>query len=579
PYAPPDYSDLAVSEEHRQGCLQGSDRSQPQEEPHGSLLAYITEFRYLPPPLYSEGKHGSVRYWVKAELQRSWLLPVKVKKEFIAPQAGTKEKTLCCWFCASGPISISAKIERKGYTPGESIQIFAEVENCSSRVVIPKAALYQTQTFYAKGKGKQIQQLVANLRGDPLPQGKSQSWEGKSLKIPPVSPSIIDCPIIRVEYALMVYVDVPGGLNLNLSLPLVIGTIPLHACSSRTSTPPDYSDLAVSEEHRQGCLQGSDRSQPQEEPHGSLLAYITEFRYLPPPLYSEVDPYPDPVEGEGGGGGGADTAFELNYRTRVSEETGGTDDPGSLSVYRGRDGQVLDLPVSAPASSSFALHRRDGQVLDLPVSPPTPPPPSPSTGSGAYSTLMMGQSMIDGDTGGILSDLPSQLWLLPCGRGSPRSLDLKFELINLNACLCQAPQAGTKEKTLCCWFCASGPISISAKIERKGYTPGVVVVQFCVYAVLAPVLRDSVQRTLATPRAWTVRLRTRTSSVTSTTTRPEIWSPPENTGRSPQPQKKKKTGEKEEKESSPGTVASPSAQQRRVSSPLEDVSSGHSVTH
>ncbi|KAI4792126.1 hypothetical protein KUCAC02_033592 [Chaenocephalus aceratus] len=164
-----------------------------------------------------EGKHGSVRYWVKAELHRPWLLPVKVKKEFIvfehidintplllSPQAGSKEKTLCCWFCASGPISLSAKIERKGYTPGESIQIFCEVENSSSRVVVPKAALYQTQTFFAKGKGKQIQQLVSNLRGETLPQGKSQSWEGRLLKIPPVSPSILDCPIIRVEYVLVV---------------------------------------------------------------------------------------------------------------------------------------------------------------------------------------------------------------------------------------------------------------------------------------------------------------------------------------------------------------------------------------
>lgn len=35
---------------------------------------------------------------------------------------------------------------------------------------------------------------------------------------------------------LQVYVDVPGGLNLSLSLPLVIGTIPLHACASRTSS-------------------------------------------------------------------------------------------------------------------------------------------------------------------------------------------------------------------------------------------------------------------------------------------------------------------------------------------------------
>ncbi|KAG7231782.1 hypothetical protein INR49_010387 [Caranx melampygus] len=145
-----------------------------------------------------EGKHGSVRYWVKAELHRPWLRPVKTKKEFIVFEhidintplllVGTKEKTLCCWFCASGPISLSAKIERKGYTPGESIQIFAEVENCSSRVVVPKAALYQTQTFFAKGKGKQIQQLVSNLRGDPLPQGKSQSWEGKQLKIPRCPP-------------------------------------------------------------------------------------------------------------------------------------------------------------------------------------------------------------------------------------------------------------------------------------------------------------------------------------------------------------------------------------------------------
>ncbi|XP_063745861.1 LOW QUALITY PROTEIN: arrestin domain-containing protein 3b [Eleginops maclovinus] len=274
-----------------------------------------------------EGKHGSVRYWVKAELHRPWLLPVKVKKEFIvfehidintplllAPQAGSKEKTLCCWFCASGPISLSAKIERKGYTPGESIQIFTEVENCSSRVVVPKAALYQTQTFFAKGKGKQIQQLVSNLRGDPLPQGKSQSWEGKLLKIPPVSPSILDCPIIRVEYVLVVYVDVPGGLNLSLSLPLVIGTIPLHATTSRTSSissscsswmglterpeaPPSYSELAISEAHRRDCLHGCDRSGVGGgEDQGSLLTYITEFRYLPPPLYAEVDPYPDPVE-------------------------------------------------------------------------------------------------------------------------------------------------------------------------------------------------------------------------------------------------------------------------------------------
>lgn len=273
-----------------------------------------------------EGKHGSVRYWVKAELHRPWLLPMKTKKEFtvfehidintpllLSPQAGTKDKTLCCWFCTSGPVSLSAKIERKGYTPGESIQIFAEIENCSSRVVVPKAAIYQTQTFFAKGKVKEIKQLVANLRGDPLPPGKSETWDGKMLKIPPISPSILDCSIIHVEYSIMVYVDIPRAVNLTLNLPLVIGTIPLHSFGSRTSSvsshcsmamswlglperpeaPPSYSEI-VTDEERQNNLE---LPAVRDEIEGPLYAYIHEFRFQPPPLYSEVDPNPEQVCG------------------------------------------------------------------------------------------------------------------------------------------------------------------------------------------------------------------------------------------------------------------------------------------
>lgn len=46
-----------------------------------STLPFISSVRALATSF--EGKHGSVRYWVKAELHRPWLLPVKVKKEFI----------------------------------------------------------------------------------------------------------------------------------------------------------------------------------------------------------------------------------------------------------------------------------------------------------------------------------------------------------------------------------------------------------------------------------------------------------------------------------------------------------------
>ncbi|RMC09757.1 hypothetical protein DUI87_13544 [Hirundo rustica rustica] len=214
-----------------------------------------------------------------------------------------------------GPISLSAKIERKGYTPGESIQIFAEIENSSSRIVVPKATIYQTQAFYAKGKMKEVRQLVANLRGESLSSGKTETWNGKQLKIPPVSPSILDCSIIRVEYSLMVYVDIPGAVDLFLNLPLVIGTIPLHPFGSRTSSissqgsmnmnwlgltlperleaPPSYADVVTEENRQSGLAPVAAFDDFQRALQGPLFPYIQEFRFLPPPLYSEIDPNPD----------------------------------------------------------------------------------------------------------------------------------------------------------------------------------------------------------------------------------------------------------------------------------------------
>ncbi|KAG8454533.1 hypothetical protein GDO86_000958 [Hymenochirus boettgeri] len=273
-----------------------------------------------------EGKHGSVRYWVKAKLHRPWSTVKKVKKEFtviepidintpdlLAPQAGSKEKIAHAWYCNLGQVSVTAKIDRKGYTPGEVIPIFAEIDNCTTRTVVPKAAIIQSQTFIARGTIKQKKSVVATMAGDAVPAGRRESWHGRALKIPPLGPSIMECRIIRVEYCLKVCVEIPGSSKLLLELPLVIGTIPLHPFGSRTSSigsdysvnldwlqmtspeqpepPPDYSSV-VSEEEVDHNL-----SPPHHASMGCILegpfyAYIQEFRNRPPPLYSEVDPNP-----------------------------------------------------------------------------------------------------------------------------------------------------------------------------------------------------------------------------------------------------------------------------------------------
>uniref|UniRef100_A0A3B4Y667 Arrestin C-terminal-like domain-containing protein n=1 Tax=Seriola lalandi dorsalis TaxID=1841481 RepID=A0A3B4Y667_SERLL len=88
--------------------------------------------------------------------------------------------------------------------PGESIQIFAEIENCSSRMVVPKAAIYQTQTFYAKGKMKEVKQLVANLRGESLSSGKTETWSGKILFLGCVRFSFQSWNLPRTEISIIV---------------------------------------------------------------------------------------------------------------------------------------------------------------------------------------------------------------------------------------------------------------------------------------------------------------------------------------------------------------------------------------
>ncbi|XP_040498664.1 arrestin domain-containing protein 4 isoform X2 [Ursus maritimus] len=161
------------------------------------------------------GKYGSIQYCVRAVLERPKVPDQSVKRELqvishidvntpalLTPVLKTQEKMVGCWFFTSGPVSLSAKIERKGYCNGEAIPIYAEIENCSSRLVVPKAAIFQTQTYLASGRTKTVRHMVANVRGNHIASGGTDTWNGKTLKIPPVTPSILDCCIIRVDYSL-----------------------------------------------------------------------------------------------------------------------------------------------------------------------------------------------------------------------------------------------------------------------------------------------------------------------------------------------------------------------------------------
>ncbi|XP_015686537.1 arrestin domain-containing protein 4-like, partial [Protobothrops mucrosquamatus] len=115
-----------------------------------------------------------------------------------------------------------------------------------------------------------------------------------------------------------VYVHIPGAKKLMVELPFVIGTIPWTAFSSRNSSlvsqlamdmrwlaqtlpdhpeaPPNYADIVSEEEYARHVTVYPTSADCDEQLRGPVLAYLQEFRFQPPPVYSEIDPYPAGVQ-------------------------------------------------------------------------------------------------------------------------------------------------------------------------------------------------------------------------------------------------------------------------------------------
>ncbi|XP_070995398.1 thioredoxin-interacting protein-like [Oncorhynchus clarkii lewisi] len=207
-----------------------------------------------------KGKFGYVQYYVKAFMERPAQPALECKKHFeveepldvntpdlLSPTGGMKEKKVTCMFIPDGQVSLNAKIDRKGFCEGEDICICAKFENTCSRIVVPKAAIISKHTYQANGRTKVFRQKLSSVRGNHIISGMCDAWQGKTIRVPKIKPSMLGCNIIRVEYALMIYMHIPGSEKLILELPLVIGTAGLGSrTNSMSSTDGSVSNASAS---------------------------------------------------------------------------------------------------------------------------------------------------------------------------------------------------------------------------------------------------------------------------------------------------------------------------------------------
>ena len=148
------------------------------------------------------------------------------------------QKTICCWFCASGPITLTAESPRRGYCIGEAIPLTVIVENASTKQIKASVKLQQLVTYRAQADVRYDRTSVLQLVSGPMRE-KHNVWCPENELIVPLQtvPTVTSCDIITVDYVLVVEAVIPSARNASIKIPVTIGNTPFREVSSLDPTP------------------------------------------------------------------------------------------------------------------------------------------------------------------------------------------------------------------------------------------------------------------------------------------------------------------------------------------------------
>ncbi|TKS78833.1 Arrestin domain-containing protein 3 TBP-2-like inducible membrane protein [Collichthys lucidus] len=184
------------------------------------------------PPSFS-GKHGKIEYTLEANLSRAMKKDKRATASLtlvhnvdprsdpvlMTPQCKASVKKM---LFTSGTVSMDVYTERTAFYQGECIKVVAAIQNKSTRDVRPKYRFYLKQSFFVKGKKKVSTQEIQREVGDAIPPSTSPTVT-RILTIPPdMNASILNCAIIKVEYKVVVYLDIKYALDPEIKFPIVI---------------------------------------------------------------------------------------------------------------------------------------------------------------------------------------------------------------------------------------------------------------------------------------------------------------------------------------------------------------------
>ncbi|KAG8011662.1 Arrestin domain-containing protein 1 [Nibea albiflora] len=131
----------------------------------------------------------------------------------------------------TGTVVMKAQTNMKGYTPGQIIQVMANIHNQSGKNSGNMAAsLVQRVTYETKRPTHDVR-TIAEVEGGVVKAGKEVEWKEQIIVPPLPQSSLVGCDLIKIEY----FVKSPDVM---LTLPVHIGNVSLDKKLQKTAAPP-----------------------------------------------------------------------------------------------------------------------------------------------------------------------------------------------------------------------------------------------------------------------------------------------------------------------------------------------------
>ncbi|XP_056274343.1 arrestin domain-containing protein 1a [Pseudoliparis swirei] len=196
----------------------------------------------------------------------------------------------------TGTVVLNAQSDKKGYTPGQIIQVLVNIHNQSGKTTGNIAASLMQRVTYEMKKPTHDVRTIAEVEGGVVKAGKESEWKEQIIVPPLPQSSLAGCDLIKIEYYVKVSLRSPDVI---LMLPIHIGNVSLDEKlhPSRKAAPPS----AVAAEAPPAASSSSTRSSPTVRPRPKPAP-----RPNPRPrMSSHNSPSAPPVEHHQGAEGGA----------------------------------------------------------------------------------------------------------------------------------------------------------------------------------------------------------------------------------------------------------------------------------